>query len=117
MERAAQQPNAHSPWTLEQLWAALKRPEVIASGGVVLWLLLLGMAVCIHRRRQAGVHLGPGEKVMDSQVDWLAFPGSSQDSTGLWASSQVRKLWADPSSCPLSGLYRYTSEDAILKHR
>ncbi|OWK17397.1 hypothetical protein Celaphus_00013515 [Cervus elaphus hippelaphus] len=74
MERAAQQPNAHSPWTLEQLWAALKRPEVIASGGVVLWLLLLGTAVCIHRRRRAGVHLGPG-------------------------------------------LYRYTSEDAILKHR
>ncbi|KAF4009710.1 hypothetical protein G4228_001067 [Cervus hanglu yarkandensis] len=74
MERAAQQPNVHSPWTLEQLWAALKRPEVIASGGVVLWLLLLGTAVCIHRRRRAGVHLGPG-------------------------------------------LYRYTSEDAILKHR
>ena len=83
MERAAQQPNTHSPWTLEQLWAALKRPEVIASGGVVLWLLLLGLAVCIHRRRRAGVHLGPGEKVMDSQVDWLAFPGSSQDATGL----------------------------------
>ena len=41
MERAAQQPSVHSPWTLEQLWAALKRPEVIASGGVVLWLLLL----------------------------------------------------------------------------
>ncbi|XP_061262289.1 roundabout homolog 4 isoform X1 [Bos javanicus] len=74
MERAAQQPSAHSPWTLEQLWAALKRPEVIASGGVVLWLLLLGIAVCIHRRRRAGVRLGPG-------------------------------------------LYRYTSEDAILKHR
>ncbi|ELR44771.1 Roundabout-like protein 4, partial [Bos mutus] len=74
MERAAQQPIAHSPWTLEQLWAALKRPEVIASGGVVLWLLLLGIAVCIHRRRRAGVRLGPG-------------------------------------------LYRYTSEDAILKHR
>ncbi|XP_055271927.1 roundabout homolog 4 [Moschus berezovskii] len=74
MERTAQQPSAHSPWTLEQLWATLKRPEVIASGGVVLWLLLLGTAVCIHRRRRAGMHLGPG-------------------------------------------LYRYTSEDAILKHR
>ncbi|XP_057551850.1 roundabout homolog 4 isoform X3 [Hippopotamus amphibius kiboko] len=74
MERAAQEPSAHGPWTLEQLRAALRRPEVIASGAVVLWLLLLGTAMCIHRRRRAGVHLGPG-------------------------------------------LYRYTSEDAILKHR
>lgn len=63
MEQAAQEPSAHGPWTLEQLRAALRRPEVIASGGVVLWLLLLGTAVCIHRRRRAGVHLGPGEKV------------------------------------------------------
>ncbi|KAB1254911.1 Roundabout-like protein 4, partial [Camelus dromedarius] len=74
MERAAREPSAHGPWTLEQLRAALRRPEVIASGGVVLWLLLLGTAVCIHRRRRSGMHLGPG-------------------------------------------LYRYTSEDAILKHR
>ncbi|KAB1254912.1 Roundabout-like protein 4, partial [Camelus dromedarius] len=73
MERAAREPSAHGPWTLEQLRAALRRPEVIASGGVVLWLLLLGTAVCIHRRRRSGMHLGPG-------------------------------------------LYRYTSEDAILKH-
>ncbi|XP_058926285.1 roundabout homolog 4 isoform X2 [Kogia breviceps] len=74
VEQAAQEPSAHGPWTLEQLRAALRRPEVIASGGVVLWLLLLGTAVCVHRRRRAGVHLGPG-------------------------------------------LYRHTSEDAILKHR
>ncbi|XP_012516232.1 PREDICTED: roundabout homolog 4 isoform X2 [Propithecus coquereli] len=74
MERAAREPREHGPWILEQLRATLRRPEVIASGGVVLWLLLLGTAVCIHRRRRAGVHLGPG-------------------------------------------LYRYTSEDAILKHR
>nr|XP_012607980.1 roundabout homolog 4 isoform X3 [Microcebus murinus] len=74
MERAAREPLEHGPWILEQLRATLRRPEVIASGGIVLWLLLLGIAVCIHRRRRAGVHLGPG-------------------------------------------LYRYTSEDAILKHR
>lgn len=74
VEQALQEPSAHGPWTLEQLRAAFRRPEVIASGGVVLWLLLLGTAVCIHRRRRAGVHLGPG-------------------------------------------LYRHTSEDAILKHR
>ncbi|XP_017379446.1 roundabout homolog 4 isoform X1 [Cebus imitator] len=74
MERATREPSEPRPWTLEQLRATLKRPEVIASCGVVLWLLLLGTAVCIHRRRRAGVHLGPG-------------------------------------------LYRYTSEDAILKHR
>ncbi|KAB0390829.1 hypothetical protein E2I00_007152 [Balaenoptera physalus] len=74
VEQAAQEPSAHGPWTLEQLRAALRQPEVIASGGVVLWLLLLGTAVCVHRRRRAGVHLGPG-------------------------------------------LYRHTSEDAILKHR
>uniref|UniRef100_G3RGN3 Roundabout homolog 4 n=1 Tax=Gorilla gorilla gorilla TaxID=9595 RepID=G3RGN3_GORGO len=74
MERATQEPSEHGPWTLEQLRATLKRPEVIATCGVALWLLLLGTAVCIHRRRRAGVHLGPG-------------------------------------------LYRYTSEDAILKHR
>lgn len=63
VEQALQEPSAHGPWTLEQLRAAFRRPEVIASGGVVLWLLLLGTAVCIHRRRRAGVHLGPGEKV------------------------------------------------------
>lgn len=74
MERATREPSEHGPWTLEQLRATLKRPEVIATCGVVLWLLLLGTAVCIHRRRRAGVHLGPG-------------------------------------------LYRYTSKDAILKHR
>ncbi|KAL4681428.1 hypothetical protein H8959_006905 [Pygathrix nigripes] len=74
MERATREPTEHGPWSLEQLRATLKRPEVIATCGVVLWLLLLGTAVCIHRRRQAGVHLGPG-------------------------------------------LYRYTSKDAILKHR
>ncbi|XP_045139622.1 roundabout homolog 4 isoform X2 [Echinops telfairi] len=60
--------------TLEQLRAILRRPEIIASAGVILWLLLLGTAVCVHRRCRSGVHLGPG-------------------------------------------LYRYTSEDAILKHR
>ncbi|XP_029399518.1 roundabout homolog 4 isoform X1 [Mus pahari] len=74
MEQSARDPRKHVPWTLEQLRATLRRPEVIASGAVLLWLLLLGIAVCIYRRRKAGVHLGPG-------------------------------------------LYRYTSEDAILKHR
>ncbi|XP_006140641.1 roundabout homolog 4 isoform X2 [Tupaia chinensis] len=74
MERAPQEPGEHSPWALEPLEATLRRPEVIASGGVLLWLLLLGIAVCVHRRRRAGMPLGPG-------------------------------------------LYRYTSEDAILKHR
>ncbi|EPQ10571.1 Roundabout like protein 4 [Myotis brandtii] len=74
MERATREPKDPGPWILEQLRATLKRPEVIATGAVLLWLLLLGTTVCIHRRRRAGVHLGPG-------------------------------------------LYRYTSEDAILKHR
>ncbi|KAM9659889.1 roundabout homolog 4 [Trichechus inunguis] len=74
MERAVKEPSDHGAWTLEQLRATLRRPEVIASAGVMLWLLLLGTAVCVHYRRRAGVHLGPG-------------------------------------------LYRYTSEDAILKHR
>ncbi|KAK1328508.1 hypothetical protein QTO34_012081 [Cnephaeus nilssonii] len=74
MDRATREPKDPGPWILEQLRATLKRPEVIATGGVLLWLLLLGTTVCIHRRRRAGVHLGPG-------------------------------------------LYRYTSEDAILKHR
>lgn len=74
MERAAREPSDQGPWILEQLRSTLRRPEVIASGGIVLWLLLLGTAVCVHRRRRTGVHLGPG-------------------------------------------LYRYTSEDAILKHR
>ncbi|XP_062950215.1 roundabout homolog 4 isoform X2 [Cynocephalus volans] len=74
MEQAAREPSEHGPWTLEQLRSTLRRPEVIASGVVVLWLLLLGTAVCIHRRHRAGMHLGPG-------------------------------------------LYRYTSKDAILKHR
>ncbi|XP_031200711.1 roundabout homolog 4 isoform X2 [Mastomys coucha] len=74
MEQSARDPSKHVPWALEQLRATLKRPEVIASAAVLLSLLLLGMAVCIYRRRNAGVHLGPG-------------------------------------------LYRYTSEDAILKHR
>ncbi|XP_047375621.1 roundabout homolog 4 isoform X2 [Sciurus carolinensis] len=67
-ERAAREPREPHFWTLERLRATLTRPEVIASGGVLLWLLLLGTAVCIHHRRRAG-------------------------------------------------LYRYTSEDAILKHR
>ncbi|XP_045716331.1 roundabout homolog 4 isoform X2 [Phyllostomus hastatus] len=75
MEQAAQEPSdAWNPWSFEHLRATLRRPEVIATGGVMLWLLLLGITVCVHRRRRAGVHLGPG-------------------------------------------LYRYTSEDAILKHR
>ncbi|XP_006775168.2 PREDICTED: roundabout homolog 4 [Myotis davidii] len=74
MERATREPKDPGPWILEQLRATLKRPEVIATGAVLLWLLLLGTTVCVHRRRRAGVHLGPG-------------------------------------------LYRYTSEDAILKHR
>ncbi|XP_012785951.2 roundabout homolog 4 isoform X1 [Ochotona princeps] len=74
MERATWDPSKPGVWTLEQLKATLMRPEIIATGAVVLWLLLLGTAVCIHRRRRAGLHLGPG-------------------------------------------LYRYTSEDAILKHR
>lgn len=63
MERAAREPNDQGPWTLEQLKSTLRRPEVIASGGIVLWLLLLGTAVCIHRRRQTGMHLGPGERM------------------------------------------------------
>nr|KAF6404011.1 roundabout guidance receptor 4 [Molossus molossus] len=74
MERATREHSDHGPWTLEQLRATLRRPEIIATGAVVLWLLLLGATVCVHRRRRAGMHLGPG-------------------------------------------LYRYTSEDAILKHR
>lgn len=74
MEQSARDPRKRVPWSLDQLRATLRRPEVIASGAVLLWLLLLGIAVCIYRRRKAGVHLGPG-------------------------------------------LYRYTSEDAILKHR
>ncbi|XP_038180151.1 roundabout homolog 4 isoform X1 [Arvicola amphibius] len=74
MEQSARDPSKHAFWTLDQLRATLRRPEVIASGAVLLWLLLLGLAVCIYRRCKARVHLGPG-------------------------------------------LYRYTSEDAILKHR
>ncbi|GAB1294037.1 Roundabout homolog 4 [Apodemus speciosus] len=74
MGQSARDPSEQVPWTLDQLKATLRRPEVIASGAVLLWLLLLSTAVCIYRRRKAGVHLGPG-------------------------------------------LYRYTSEDAILKHR
>ncbi|XP_031816809.1 roundabout homolog 4 isoform X1 [Sarcophilus harrisii] len=74
LERAAPDSVGLGSQTLEQLQAALRRPEVIASGGAVLWLLLLGAAVCVHRRRKARAHLG-------------------------------------------MGLYRYTSEDAILKHR
>ncbi|XP_008833250.1 roundabout homolog 4 [Nannospalax galili] len=74
MEQSARDPSKPAPWTLEQLRTTLSRPEIIASGVVLLWLLLLGIAVCIYRRRRAGLHLGPG-------------------------------------------LYRYTSEDAILKHR
>ncbi|XP_053450355.1 roundabout homolog 4 isoform X2 [Nycticebus coucang] len=74
MERATREPSEPGLWTMEQLRALLRRPEIIASSGVILWLLLLGTALCIHRRRRAAVHLGPG-------------------------------------------LYRYTSEDAILKHR
>ncbi|XP_006892907.1 PREDICTED: roundabout homolog 4 [Elephantulus edwardii] len=74
MERAAREPSSHGPWTLEKLRATLRRPEVIISLGVLLWLLFLGTVMCIYHRCQAGVHLGPG-------------------------------------------LYRYTSEDAILKHR
>ncbi|ERE75801.1 putative roundabout-like protein [Cricetulus griseus] len=73
MEQSARDPSKHASWTLDQLRATLRRPEVIASCAVLLWVLLLGIAVCIYRRRKAGVHLGPG-------------------------------------------LYRYTSEDAILKH-
>lgn len=62
MERATQE-LSDGPWTLEQLRATLRRPEVIAGGGVLLWLLLLGTAVCVHRRHRAGVHLGPGERM------------------------------------------------------
>ncbi|XP_048199679.1 roundabout homolog 4 isoform X1 [Perognathus longimembris pacificus] len=74
MEQSVREPSEQGPWSLEWLRATLKRPEVIASGAVLLWLLLLGTVVCIYRRRRAGMHLGPG-------------------------------------------MYRYTSEDAILKHR
>lgn len=85
MERATREPSEHGPWTLEQLRATLKRPEVIATCGVVLWLLLLGTAVCIHRRRRAGVHLGPGEilrgthtytGLLSIQSDWCRGFGS-----------------------------------------
>lgn len=63
MEQAAQEPNDQGPWTLEKLRDTLRRPEVIASGGIVLWLLLLGTVVCVHRRHRAGMHLGPGERM------------------------------------------------------
>lgn len=67
MERATREPRDRGPWTLEQLRATLRRPEVIATGAVVLWLLLLGTTVCVHRRRRAGMHLGPGEGVTCTQ--------------------------------------------------
>lgn len=63
MEQAAREPSDPGPWTLEQLRATLRRPEVIATGGVALWLLLLGITVCVHCRRRAAVRLGPGETV------------------------------------------------------
>lgn len=87
MERAAQQPSAHSPWTLEQLWAALKRPEVIASGGVVLaWLLMLGTAVYPPRGAEAGSRLGPGEQVKRLAGGlWPSLgPARMQQALGLW---------------------------------
>lgn len=60
-DRAAREPQDAGPWLLEQLRAAVKRPEVLATAGVALWLLLLGTTVCVHRRRRAGLRLGPGE--------------------------------------------------------
>lgn len=79
MEQSARGPSKHVPWTLEQLRATLRRPEVIASGAVLLWLLLLGIAVCIYRRRKAGVHLGPGER---REPICVGLPGPSQNATG-----------------------------------
>lgn len=79
MEQSARDPGKHVPWALEQLRGALRRPEVIASGGVLLWLLLLGIAVCIYRRRKAGVHLGPGER---REPICLGLPGPHQNATG-----------------------------------
>lgn len=62
MEQSARDPTKPVPWTLDQLRATLRRPEVIASGAVLLWLLLLGIAVCIYRGRKVGLRLGPGEE-------------------------------------------------------
>lgn len=109
MEQAAREPGDSAPWTLGKLRKVLARPEVIASGVVGLWLLLLAAAVCIHRRRQAGVHLGPGE-------------GEPRSGNPPWGEGLERTMGAGTqlwpfSFLPLSGLYRYTSEDAILKHR
>lgn len=78
MEQSARDPSKHVPWALEQLRATLKRPEVIASAAVLLSLLLLGMAVCIYRRRNAGVHLGPGER---REPVCIGLPGPSQNAT------------------------------------
>lgn len=86
MERATREPSDRGPWTAEQLKTALRRPEIIASGGVMFWLLLVGTAVCIRRRRRAGVHLGPGKRM---KRPWGALPrgqtlpGSSQKAPGV----------------------------------
>lgn len=116
MERAAREPNDHGPWTLEQLRATLRRPEVIASGCIVLWLLLLGTAVCVHHRRRGAVHLGPGERV-NWTPDRQASLGPVRTLREVRSLAGCWQLQICPSFCPLSGLYRYTSEDAILKHR
>lgn len=79
MEQSARDPGKRAFWTLDQLRATLRRPEVIASGAVLLWLLLLGLAVCIYRRRKARVHLGPGERGEPVCID---LPGSRQNRAG-----------------------------------
>lgn len=116
MEQLARDPSKHAFWTLDQLRATLRRPEVIASGAVLLWLLLLGLAVCIYRHRKARVHLGPGEREEPVFTD---LPGSRQNSTGVRSLERLCALHLSvlPPTHFLPGLYRYTSEDAILKHR
>lgn len=115
MERAAQQPSAHSPWTPEQLWAALKRPEVIASGGAVLWLLMLGTGRVSTAGAELGVRLGPGEQVkLPSQVDWLAFLGPARMQQSFGPLARCWRLWLTLPPALSRSKQVHLSEDAIL---
>ncbi|XP_038609867.1 roundabout homolog 4 isoform X2 [Tachyglossus aculeatus] len=51
-EWEARDPGKAELLALEQLQETLSRPEVIAGAGAGLWLLLLGAAVCLRRRRR-----------------------------------------------------------------